>query len=283
VLNSIQSRGAAVLGDGQFDQLCKLIYEHTGIKLTQAKRELVSRRFLPRLKSLGLQDFDDYLALIRSGDEAELVEFGNAITTNLTSFFRENHHFEFLKKDHLAILAQRNKLTKRLRIWSAGCSTGPEPYSIAMVLHEAMPGLNSWDAKILATDLDTACLAKAAAGLYSEKTVEGISTGRQQRWFDRVQQGDEVMMQAKECLQSLVRFNQLNLLGPFPFAGKFDVIFCRNVFIYFDKPTQQEIVRKFADHQREGDLLIIGHSENLHSIATKYELVGQTIYRRMAK
>ncbi len=259
-----------------------MVYEHTGIKLSQAKRELVTRRFSPRLKKLGLQDYDDYLNLVRSGDPSELVEFANAITTNLTSFFRENHHFDYLKSECIPKIIQQNKVNKKLRIWSAGCSTGPEPYSIAMVLRESITSLDSWDARILATDIDTGCLEKAASGLYTEKTVEGVSPERRHRWFDQVAVGSEPMMQAKDTLRSLIKFNQLNLLTAFPFSGNFDVIFCRNVFIYFDKPTQQEVIRKFANHQKPGDLLIIGHSENLHSISTQYKLVGQTIYQKMA-
>lgn len=281
MLTSIHSTEAPVLHDKQFEQLCKLVYEHTGIKLGEAKRELVTRRFSPRLKKLGLQDFDEYLSLVRSGDQGELVEFTNAITTNLTSFFRENHHFEYLKNECLPKIVQQNKATRKLRIWSAGCSTGPEPYSIAMVLREAIPSIDAWDVKILATDIDTGCVATAANGIYTEKTVEGVSAERRKRWFDQDSSGSEPMLQAKDSLKSLIRFNQLNLLTPFPFKRSFDVIFCRNVFIYFDKPTQEEVIRKFASYQKPGDILMIGHSENLHSIKAEYQLVGQTIYQKM--
>lgn len=281
MLTSTHSTVAPVLHDKQFEQLCKLVYEHTGIKLGEAKRELVTRRFSPRLKKLGLQDFDEYLSLVRSGDQGELVEFTNAITTNLTSFFRENHHFDYLKNECLPKIVQQNKATRKLRIWSAGCSTGPEPYSIAMVLREAIPSIDAWDVKILATDIDTGCVATAANGIYTEKTVEGVSAERRKRWFDQDASSSEPMLQAKDSLKSLIRFNQLNLLTPFPFKQSFDVIFCRNVFIYFDKPTQEEVIRKFASYQKPGDILMIGHSENLHSIKAEYQLVGQTIYQKM--
>lgn len=268
--------------DRHFSQLCDLVYTHTGIKLAESKRELVHRRFSPRLKKLNLESFDDYLALIKSGDKDELVEFSNAITTNLTSFFRENHHFEFLKDECLPMLREKNRLTKKIRIWSAGCSTGPEPYSLAMVLREAIPDLDRWDAKILATDLDTQCLATSAQGHYSEKVVETVSDERKKRWFVKSDDGGEKVFTPKDELKSLITFNPLNLLQPFPFKGNFDVIVCRNVFIYFDKPTQQKILSKFAAHQEQGDSLIVGHSENLSKVTSDYELAGQTIYTRLA-
>lgn len=267
--------------DRHFSQLCELVYAHTGIQLSESKRELVHRRFSPRLKKLQLTSFDEYLALVESGDKNELVEFSNAITTNLTSFFRENHHFEFLKNELFPKLREKNKVTKKIRIWSAGCSTGPEPYSLAIVLREAIPDIDKWDAKILATDLDTNCLATSAEGSYSEKVVETVSKERIQRWFHQSQNEREKVYIAKDELKSLITFNSLNLLKPFPFKGDFDVIICRNVFIYFDKLTQQTIISKFSAHQKPGDSLIVGHSENLAKVTSDYELNRQTIYTRL--
>lgn len=269
--------------DRHFTQLCDLVYTHTGIKLTEAKKELVHRRFSPRLKKLQMESFDEYLDLIKSGDKAELVEFSNAITTNLTSFFRENHHFEYLKTDCVPRILEDNRVSKKIRIWSAGCSTGPEPYSIAMVLREAIPDIARWDVKILATDLDTTCLNKSAEGYYSEKVVENIPDERLHRWFTKSNDGRETLYQTKDELKSLITFNPLNLLRPFPFKGDFDVIFCRNVFIYFDKDTQKEVIANFAKHQAPGASLIVGHSENLTKVTSDYELVGQTVYTRLGK
>lgn len=267
--------------DHHFTQLCDLVYTHTGIKLTEAKKELVHRRFSPRLKKLQMASFDEYLDLIKSGDKEELVEFSNAITTNLTSFFRENHHFEYLKNDCLPRILKENNTSKKIRIWSAGCSTGPEPYSIAMVLREAIPNIERWDVKILATDLDTTCLNTSAEGNYSEKVVESVPDARRSRFFTKTKSGDEHTYRIKDELKSLITFNPLNLLKPFPFKGNFDVIFCRNVFIYFDKETQKEIIAKFAKHQAPGASLIAGHSENLIKVTSDYELAAQTVYKRL--
>lgn len=264
-----------------FAQLRELVYTHTGIKLEETKRELVHRRFSPRLKELKMESFSDYIALVKSGDKDELVKFSNAITTNLTSFFRENHHFDFLKNECFPQLRERNRSSKKIRIWSAGCSTGPEPYSVAMVLREAIPDIDRWDAKILATDIDTQCLSTSAQGHYSEKVVETVSEERKNRWFTKTNVDGEQVYVPKDELKSLITFNPLNLLQPFPFKGNFDVIICRNVFIYFDKPTQQKIIAKFAEHQNLDDYLVVGHSENLSKVTSNYHLVGQTVYQRL--
>ncbi|MFK7865096.1 MAG: protein-glutamate O-methyltransferase CheR, partial [Pseudohongiellaceae bacterium] len=255
MLTSTNSQSTYSLDDRHFSQLCELVYTHTGIQLTDAKRELVHRRFSPRLKKLQLNDFGEYLALVKSGDKDEIVEFSNAITTNLTSFFRENHHFDFLRDEFFPMLREKNALSKKIRIWSAGCSTGPEPYSLAIVLREAIPDIDRWDAKILATDLDTNCVATSAQGNYTQKVVETVSEARLNRWFSQSDNGREKIYTAKDELKSLITFNPLNLLKPFPFKGKFDVIICRNVFIYFDKPTQKTIISKFAAHQEANDCL----------------------------
>lgn len=267
--------------DRDYRKFCGLVAEHTGINLSEGKVDMVYRRFAPRIKKLGLRNFSEYCNEIQKGDADELLEFSNLITTNLTSFFRENHHFEYLANEYFSKLKQRNAPSKRIRIWSAGCSTGEEPYSIAMTLRESIPELDRWDARILATDLDTNCLERGRSGLYPQKTIEGVSEQRLKKWFSlNSRNPDLVTATAGKELKSLIRFNHLNLMKEWPFSGQFDIIFCRNVMIYFDKPTQQRLVKRFSQYQRRGDLLIIGHSENIGLITSDYTLIGHTIYER---
>lgn len=264
-----------------FDKFRSLVTEHTGIKLAESKVDMVYRRFAPRLKKLGLNDFGEYYEILQGENPVEILEFSNLITTNLTSFFREKHHFEYLSKTAFPQMLARKVNSRRLRVWSAGCSTGEEPYSIAITLKESIPDIHQWDARILATDLDTNCLERAKAGSYPVKGLEGVSAGRQQKWFDESKTGELTLVQAKPELKSLIAFKYLNLMRPLPFSGQFDIIFCRNVMIYFDKATQKELIDKYAAIQSPGDLLIIGHSENIGSLTNDYSLIGNTIYQRV--
>jgi chemotaxis protein methyltransferase CheR len=278
----VQNRAAATreyhLSDAQFDDIRRLVREHTGISLADSKRELVYSRLVRRLRRLSLGGFGDYLQLLERGESTELEEFTNAITTNLTSFFRENHHFEFLSGTVLPALEKRNAASRRLRIWSAGCSTGEEPYSIAIALQESMSRFRGWDVRILATDLDSQVVAHAAAGEYKLERFEKMPAARRERWFR--QTGPEQFV-ADESLKSLITFRQLNLMHAWPFRGPFDVIFCRNVVIYFDKETQRVLFDRIAELQRDGDHLFIGHSESLFKVCERYQLIGKTIYRKL--
>ena len=266
------------LSDREFDEIRRLVREHTGIALADSKRELVYSRLVRRLRRLSLATFAEYLALLGRGEPAELEEFTNAITTNLTSFFREGHHFEFLADTVLPALERRNAASRRLRIWSAGCSTGEEPYSIAVALQEAMGRFRGWDVKILATDLDSNVVAHAQTGEYREDRFEKVSAARRERYFPQLRPG---VFGAAPSLKSLITFRQLNLMHAWPFRGPFDVIFCRNVVIYFDKQTQRELFDRMADLQRNDDHLFIGHSESLFKVSDRYQLIGKTIYRKV--
>jgi chemotaxis protein methyltransferase CheR len=265
-----------VLTDAEFEELRRLVREHTGISLADSKRELVYGRLARRLRHLRLNSFREYLDLLERDVHSELEEFTNAITTNLTSFFREPHHFEFLANQVLGEIIQKNAKTKRLRIWSAGCSTGEEPYSIAITLMENMERLRGWDVKLLATDLDSQVLAHGQAGVYSEDRFDRMPNARRSRWFDAADKGK---FRANEDLRSLITFKQLNLMHEWPMKGPFDVVFCRNVVIYFDKPTQKVLFDRMAQLQRVGDHLFIGHSESLFKVTDHYHLIGKTIYR----
>jgi chemotaxis protein methyltransferase CheR len=268
------------LSNSEFERLRELVREHTGIALSEAKRQLVYGRLARRLRALQLSGFADYIKLLEGGDSKELEEFTNAVTTNLTSFFREPHHFEFLAQEMLPSMVKRNTGLNRMRIWCCAASTGEEPYSIAMVLREASALLAGWDVKLLATDLDSAVLAHGTAGIYTHERFENVSRKRVERFFDRGAGAQEGKLRAREELRSLVTFRQLNLMHGWPMRGPFDAIFCRNVIIYFDKDTQRALFERMATLQKPGDFLFLGHSESLYRVSDRYELVGRTIYRR---
>ncbi len=266
--------------DADFKRLRHLVSEHTGISLSEAKRDLVYGRLSKRLRAHGLNSFSAYTDYLTSNPDTEFEEFTNAITTNLTSFFRESHHFDYLRESVLPELKNRNQGNRRIRIWSAGCSTGEEPYSIAISLMESFPELDNWDVRILATDLDTNCLQHAAAGIYGLERVETMSKDRLRRWFrkGRGELADKVQVDNK--LKELITFKQLNLMGEWPMRGPFDIIFCRNVVIYFDKPTQRVLFDRYAKLASDDAHLFLGHSESLFNVTEKFKLIAKTVYRR---
>ena len=268
--------------DDDFNSLRKLVREVSGITLSDNKRELVYGRLSRRLRALDLDSFREYRDLLASeGGARELTEFTNAVTTNLTSFFRENHHFEYLANNILKPRADNPLANRRIRIWSAGCSSGEEPYSIAMTIAETLPDWQRWDIKILATDLDSEVLARGAAGLYKEDRVRGMSPRRLSKFFTEKATPGGKQYQFDPELASLISFRQLNLMEALPMRGPLDVIFCRNVVIYFDKDTQRELFARFAPLQRPGDILFLGHSESLFKVSEAWSLIGKTIYRRV--
>ncbi len=264
--------------DEDFHQIRRLVKERIGIHLAAGKRELVYGRISRRLRALGLSGFGDYLQRLEQGDVEELQQFCNAITTNLTAFFREAHHFRFLARELLPALQRDNADTRRLRVWSAGCSSGEEPWSIGMVMLEAFGALRQWDMRILATDVDTGMLRQARRGVYAGERLEKVEGERLLRWFEPGTEPHQYRV--CEELRRLVSFKALNLVGPWPMRGPFDVIFCRNVLMYFSRETQREIVRRMAALQRTGDYLILGHSESLLDVSSQSRLAGQTVYRR---
>lgn len=269
------------LSDKEFRFICDLVYQATGIVLDERKREMVYRRLMRRTRSLKIASFSDYCELLASGCDNELPEFINSITTNLTSFFRENHHFDYLKNSFLPEHLAKHGHSKRLRIWSAACSTGEEPYSLAVTLHEAMGSLlNSWDAKILATDLDTNVLATAIDGIYKDERIKDIPENYKKKWFKRGSGENSSQVKVAPKLQALITFKQLNLLHQWPIKGPFDIIMCRNVLIYFDKPTQQQLIARYYELIRPGGLLILGHSESLAKDDKHFDIVGRTIFKK---
>lgn len=276
------------LSETEFTSIKQLVLETTGICLGESKRELVKRRFSPRVRALGLESFAAYIKFVKTDGSDEVANFCNAITTNLTSFFREKHHFDFLRDEALPRILERKEATRRLRFWSAGCSTGQEPYCLAIVLRETVPSLDSWDARILATDLDQNCLRTARQGEYPVEGFDKTPANITDRYFQPVQSDvvthmSKPMLRAKGNIHSLITFNQLNLMHKsWPMQGKFDVIMCRNVFIYFDKSTQASLVARYAQLQEPGSILFLGHSEVVQEPQSLgYRLVGKTTYERL--
>lgn len=269
--------------DEDFIFISAMVKDKMGIVLKEHKKDMVYGRLARRLRALDLTEVSQYIAYIQSEEGyAEVDDFINALTTNLTHFFREEHHFE-----HLSTLL--NTLSKthkkgRYRMWSAGCSCGMEAYSIAMTAMEAMGGdINQWDFKILASDIDTDMLKIGENGLYVPKDIKNIPELLRKKYVHRKLIQGEEKFQIVDSLKKLVSFKQLNLLEQWPMRGKFDAIFCCNVVIYFDKETQTRLFNRMADYMVDDGWLFIGHSENISRITDRFELVGSNIYRKVAK
>lgn len=254
-----------------FDRVRALIYERAGIALADSKQEMVYSRLARRLRATGIVSFVTYLdTLERQHESAEWEAFVNALTTNLTSFFREAHHFP--------ILAEHVKQRKEVNVWCSAASTGEEPYSIAITLCEAYGTLTP-PAQIIATDIDTNVLNVAAAGVYPMERVDKMSPERLKRYFLRGTGAQSGMVRLRPELRKLITFRQLNLLADqWQLNGAFDVIFCRNVMIYFDKPTQGKILAKFVPLMKPDGLLFAGHSENFLYVSDALKLRGKTVY-----
>ena len=266
--------------DKDFQFIQTLVAERTGIVLTEIKRTMVYSRIARRIRHCGIATFEEYCQLLKAGDESELISFTNAITTNLTSFFREPHHFEYLANTVLPEL-EKNKKDKRIRIWSAGCSSGEEPYSIAMTVQDYFANKSGWDIKILASDLDFDMVERASQGIYKEDRVTGLDKKHLKNYVKKGKGDLQGSVKMDRRLMDLITFKQLNLLHEWPFKGPFDFMFCRNVVIYFNKETQKELFDRYADHLPENAPLFIGHSESLFKVTDRFKSMGQTIYRKV--
>jgi chemotaxis protein methyltransferase CheR len=271
--------------DTNFAHIKEVAYQRTGIVLGEHKREMVYSRLARRCRAIGAQNFDEYIHILEAQDSEELSHFVNSITTNLTSFFRESHHFDFLTETVLPEIFEANQDTKRVRIWSAGCSTGEEPYSIAITVYKFLQRnvirYKGWDVKILATDLDSNVLAHGKRGVYRLSGSDGLTDEDRREFFDEFDQGNQPELLAKDKIRNMITFNRLNLLHKWPMKGKFDVIFCRNVVIYFDKPTQKVLFDRYANQLKEFGYLMIGHSENLHRVTDRFKALGGTRYKKI--
>ena len=264
-----------------FERVRALIHERAGISLADSKQEMVYSRLARRLRATGIQSFGRYLDDLEAGRmDKEWEAFTNALTTNLTSFFREAHHFPLLLEHLVAI---RKKDTRPLTIWCSAASTGEEPYSIAMTACEAFNTLTP-PVQIVATDIDTNVLATAANGVYPMERLDKMAPERLRRFFLKGKGAHEGMARVRPELSNLVSFRQLNLLAEgWPVEGPFDAIFCRNVMIYFDKPTQRKILDRFVPLMKPHGLLFAGHSENFLYVSDSLRLRGKTVYELDAR
>ena len=255
-----------------FEEVRKMIYDHAGIALSDAKEDMVYSRLARRLRATGKRSFQEYLALIRAGHAEEWEAFVNSLTTNLTDFFREIHHFHILR-DFL-----KTRRDRPITIWSSASSTGEEPYSIAMTAVETLGGFGA-PVEVLASDLDTNVLKKGADGIYPVDRLAKLSESQQRQFFFKGTGDKAGMAKVKPELQAMVKFFRLNLLdGVWPIKQPVDAIFCRNVMIYFDKPTQYAILKKMKPLLKPDGLLFVGHSEALYHATDLFNLRGQTVY-----
>ncbi len=272
-----------VLTDEDFENLRSLIYKTCGIHLSDAKRDLMHARLSRRLRQLGIESFREYYQfLIRGDSKAEMVQLMNAISTNLTSFFREPVHFEYLTKEGFSEIFAGPQSSLRIRLWSAGCSTGEEPYSLAITLLKYLHLRNpaGMDIRILGTDISTRVLKEATSGVYSEDRVAKIPEPDRRQFFDKFKRGEGHYYRVKNSVKNLITFRRLNLMEPFPFKEVFDLILCRNVMIYFGRARQESLVNKLYDCLKPGGFFMIGHSESLTGINQPFEYIMPTIYRK---
>ncbi|MBA4805694.1 MAG: protein-glutamate O-methyltransferase [Brevundimonas sp.] len=273
--------GEFVLTDEDFRHIAQVLHSHAGIALGEGKAALVYSRLARRLRALGLRSFREYCALIDGVDGVdERQAMTAALTTNVTRFYREPHHFEDLLRTVMPRLAQTARAGGRVRLWSAACSNGQEPYSMALTVLGALPEAAELDVRILATDIDPNMVAEGAAGAYTEEILSVAPETVWRRHFDRVPGGRGDLWRAGPTLRRLVAFRELNLIGDWPMKGRFDVIFCRNVAIYFDDATQERMWSRFVPLMNPGATLYIGHSERVSGpAAARLRPDGLTTYR----
>ncbi|HNX25006.1 MAG TPA: protein-glutamate O-methyltransferase [Spirochaetota bacterium] len=268
------------LSDKDFHKLRDIIYDEAGIKLGDVKKILMQSRLIKRLRDLRLDNFTEYYEYLIQNYEKEKINFINSITTNKTDFFRENDHFEFMKSKILPDFEKKKE--NELRIWSAGCSTGEEPYTIAITLFEYFNGKVPPEFLILATDIDTQVLEKAQEGNYSADHLADVEPKYLKNYFFDNSSEKGNFYKVKDQLKQVVYFRRLNLLqDDYPMKKKFDIIFCRNVIIYFDRETQKKLFENYHRYLKDDGYLLIGHSENITSITDKFSLTGRTIYKKV--
>ncbi len=274
--------GEFLFTNEDFTSIARMLYDDAGIALSESKASLVYSRLAKRLRALGLESFREYCSFVAGTEGAdERMNMLAALTTNVTRYFREPHHFEHLKTKVLPDLIEKAKARGRVRFWSAGCSTGQEPYTIALTVLDLLPQAADLDVRILATDIDPNVIATGRQAVYSDEAVQPVPPALRDRWMVRVKDGGRDAWGAGDEMRRLVAFRELNLMGHWPMKGTFDVIFCRNVVIYFDEATQARIWSRFAPLLNPGGRLYVGHSERVTAM-DKFENDGLTTYRLKA-
>jgi chemotaxis protein methyltransferase CheR len=271
------------LTEKEFRQISDLVYEHCGINLHDGKRELVRARLAKRLRKKNFDTFAQYIKYVLNDSTGrEFSTLVDSLSTNLTKFFREDQHFKYMSGTLLPaiISAKQARSEFRIRAWSAGCSSGEEPYSIAITLLEAIQGKGRWDVKLLATDVSTRILEKAKQGLYEEERIEPIPMPLRTRYLKKHRETGQLRYEVAPAIRNLVIFRYLNLMKEWPIKGPLDFIFCRNVMIYFDKPTQERLINRYYRLLGPGGVLFTGHSESLTGIEHAFQYVQPTIYMK---
>jgi len=266
------------LNGHQFDKIIKLLYNVCGIALDERKKILVSSRLQKRLRELELSTFDDYISILdKDLNGSELSAMVDALTTNVTGFFRESRHFEILKK---IVLDRRFEDRQKLRIWSAGCSSGEEAYSLAITICEALGDFSMADVRILATDISTRMLSAAKSGVYERNDIKNVPLMFIKKYFRQCEHPDPNHFSVREFIRTLISFARLNLIGEWPMKGQFDFIFCRNVMIYFDRKVMERLLDRFWRQLTHGGYLFIGHSESLTVISHRFKYVCPGVYTK---
>jgi chemotaxis protein methyltransferase CheR len=272
---------SAELTDVDFEKISRLVYELCGIHLSDGKKELVKARLGKRLRSGQFKSFRDYYTyVINETSGQELVCLIDSISTNFTGFFREGKHFDYLRSELLPELMERKSNRRSLRLWSAGCSSGEEPYSMAITLSEAIENRSPWEVKILGTDISTKVLKIAESGIYHKERVQSLPTALVKKYFLKGGDDWKDYVKVKDHIKQFVQFRRLNFMEPFQFKEPFDCIFCRNVMIYFDKKTQTDLVNRFYDCLEKAGVFFIGHSESLTGIKHSFHYVKPAIYKK---
>lgn len=279
---------ASIITPTDYRRLCELAHETVGIVLGDGKEEMLRARLGRRLRDLNLQSISDYVRYLDSpAGHGELTSFINSITTNKTDFFREAHHFEFIAREWVPALVakHRTQTVNAIKVWSAACSTGAEPYTLAMVLRDALgANLGSIDVRILASDVDTAVLAQAKSGTYPLDQLRGVPSDLLHKWFLKGVGPKKGLARVHPALREMITFQQINFMdASWPIRSRLDLIVCRNVLIYFDYPTQNRIIRRFHDLLSDQGILMLGHSENTLDADSLFERLGRTIYKRKAQ
>jgi chemotaxis protein methyltransferase CheR len=279
-----QTYDTIVLSEKDFCRISDLVYEHCGIDLHDGKKELVRARLAKLLRQKNFNSFENYINYVLEDTTGkEFTILIDSLSTNLTSFFREQQHFKYMSESFLPsrLEHKQKKQNHRIRGWSAGCSSGEEPYTIAIVLREALNEQNQWDIKLLATDISTKMLDKAQQGVYNRERIETVPPLQRSKYLMQRSVNGQTMYQVTESLRNIVIFKYLNLMQDWPVKGPLDFIFCRNVMIYFDKLTQMNLINRFWELLDTGGVLFTGHSELLTTVEHKFEYVQPTVYMKL--